>query len=138
MGMTKLCITTCVLICLNLSCSQRVSPEGIRVMSHDAASGRWTFVRVTQQKKGRVLKNEITGICSSYHWSNRKLVTGPDACSLLVGRFIQDRVFLEKNEAHLGHGYIFEDSDTLTIIEGDGDDRVSQQFKVIESRVLEP
>ena len=109
-------------------------------MSHDVASGRWTFIRVTHPEEGKVAEKRITATCSSYQWGHRDPVTGPNACGLLVGRYIQDRYSLKQNEAQLGHLYIFEDPnmDILTIMEGDGDDRVSQQFKVIESRVLEP
>ena len=110
------------------------SPEGLLVLSHDTTTKQWTFIR-SMHVDNKLQKKRITAVCSFYGWGSRELSDGPDACDLLVGRFIQSRIFANVNHERGGHLYIFEDSDTLTVTEGDGDDRVMQQFRILENKM---
>ncbi len=64
------------------------------------------------------------------------MVTGPDACHLQVGRMIVPNPLPppEKRNEFLD---VFEmPTETLSITEGDGPDRVSQQFNILKYEVL--
>ena len=117
--------TLSVLLILSLGCTgKKPEPEGYRVMSYDAATHQWTILRTY----GKYLRKRLTVVCSSFQWKNQS-GSGPEACHLDVGRMIipNPRKFL----------FVFElATETLSIDEGAGDDRVMQQFTILKYEVL--
>jgi hypothetical protein len=97
-------------------CTKKPQPEGYRVLSYDAPTHQWIILR-NGTFDGKYLTKRLTVACSSYKWGDHEAVTGPDACHLQVGRMMIP-------------------GGTLSITEGDGPDRVVQQFTILKYEVL--
>jgi len=104
---------------------------GYRVVSFDSTTGKWVILR-SGAVDGKYLTLRITAVCDFYKWGDHPAVTGPNSCSLSVGRLMVPH-YLQNGEIGL---YVFEDPDRLSIIEGDGDERVSQQFVIVKNEVI--
>jgi hypothetical protein len=119
-----------------IGCTRRkLEPDGYRVVSYDAATHQWTILR-SGTFDGKYLRKRLTVVCSSYKWGERESVTGPEACHLQVGRLIVPNPLPdpEKRQEFID---VFEmPSETLSITEGDGADRVMQQFEILKYEVL--
>jgi hypothetical protein len=61
---------------------------------------------------------------------------GPNACSLRVGSLMIPRYILDDKNNVKTVLYMFDDPDYLSIIEGDGDVRVMQGFKILKNEVV--
>ena len=120
---------------LCIGCAKRPVVEGYRVMSFDAATGKWIILR-NGTFDGKYLTKRITVVCDFYKWGNRESVTGPNACNLSVGRMMVPRYAPDDKGNLKTVLYIFEDPDRMSIIEGDGDDRVMQQFFILKNEVV--
>ncbi|HTK85126.1 MAG TPA: hypothetical protein VL625_08580 [Patescibacteria group bacterium] len=123
------------LLLLFVGCTKRPEPEGYRVIGYDTETHQWTILR-NGTFDGRYLKKRITAICSLYRWGDHEAVYGPQACHLEVGRMIIPNRFAppEKHNEFLD---VYEMPDeVLSITEGDGADRVVQQFNILKYEVL--
>jgi hypothetical protein len=118
-----------------VSCTKRPGPEGYRVIAYDAATRQWTILR-TGTFDGKYLTKRLIVVCASYTWGDHESITGPEACHLQVGRMIipnplppggKRQEFLDVYEMP---------SETLSVTEGDGADRVMQQFTIVKYEVL--
>jgi hypothetical protein len=116
------------------SCKKAHEPEGYRVVSYDAASQQWTIIR-NGTFDGKYMKKKLVIICTFYKWGEHEAVQGPDACHLQVGRLIVPNPM--PDGAHRNQFVdVFEmPSETLSITEGDGEERVMQQFKILSYSV---
>jgi hypothetical protein len=117
---------------LNIDCSKKPSVEGYRVMSFDSMTGEWIFL-FHGTIDGKYLTKRLTVVCDFYKWGKHEPVAGRNACNLRVGSLMVRRYERDGSNLVL---YIFEDPDRLTIVEGEGDDRVSQQFFILKSEVV--
>ena len=123
------------LLTLSLGCTKKPEPEGYRVVSYDAATHQWTILR-NGTFDGKYLTKRIMAVCTLYKWGDHEAVTGPDACHLRVGQMMIPHPLPPdgKRDELLD---IFEMPDeTLSITEGDGADRVVQQFTILKYEVL--
>ena len=102
-------------------------------MSYEA-TGKWVIIR-TGTFGGKFLRKRMTVLCDFYKWGDHATVTGPGACDLQVGRFMVPK--LTKADDPFESTYIWElSADRLAITDGDGPDRVSQQFVILKNEVL--
>jgi hypothetical protein len=118
-----------------LGCTKKPEAEGYRVLSYDAPTHQWVILR-NGTFDGKYLTKRITVVCSFYKWGDHEAVEGPDACHLQVGRMMIPNPFppAEKGQEFLD---IFEmPTETLAITEGEGADRVQQQFTILKYEVL--
>ena len=136
MNTAKILTPVLLAICMVfLGCTKKPEAEGYRVISYDAATHQWVILR-NGTFDGKYLTKRITVVCSFYKWGDHEAVEGPDACHLQVGRTMIPNSWspLEKSEKYLD---IFEmPSETLAITEGEGADRVQQQFTILKYEVL--
>ena len=118
-----------------LGCKKAHEPDGYRVVGYDAATHQWTIIR-TGTFDGRYLTKQLTVLCDFYQLGKHEAVKGPDACHLQVGRLIvpdplpppdKRSEFLDVTEMP---------TETLAITEGDGDDQIEQQFKILKYEVV--
>ena len=118
-----------------LGCTKKPEAEGYRIISYDAATHQWVIIR-NGTFDGKYLTKRITVVCSFYKWGDHEAVEGPDACHLQVGRMMIPNSWSppKKGEQYLD---IFEmPSETLAITEGEGTERVQQQFTILKYEVL--
>ena len=123
-----------VLAFVNIGCTTHRVAEGYRVMGFDSTSGKWIILR-NGTFDGKYITKRLTVRCEFYKWGNREAVSGPNACDLTVGRLMVPRYPHDKNDYKTAM-YIFEDANNLSIVEGDGDDRVMQQFFILKNEVV--
>jgi hypothetical protein len=118
-------------------CKRQLEPEGYRVVAYDGHTYQWTIIR-TGTFDGQYLKKRLVVVCSSYKWGNHESVNGPEACHLQVGRMIVPNPL--PGQAHRDQFIdVFEMPDqSLSITEGDGEDRTMQQFKIMSYEVVTP
>ena len=120
---------------LSAGCTRKKEPEGYRVVSYDAATHRWVILR-TGTFDGKFLKKRITVVCSLYKWGDHDAVTGPEACHLQVGRLIVPNPLPAEGKRQEFVDVYEMPNETLSITEGDGPNRVSQQFDILKYEVL--
>ena len=131
----KLRFALLTLLALSPGCTKKPEAEGYRVLSYDAGTHQWIILR-TGTFDGKYLTKRLTVVCSSYKWGDHEPVTGTEACHLQVGRLIIPNPLppAGKRSEFLD---VFEmPSETLSITEGDGADRVMQQFAILKYEVL--
>src|ERR1700733_1864410 len=135
--MTRHLLVATVLLAFVLfsACEKKTDPEGYRVVSYDAFTHQWTILR-TGTFDGKYLRKRLIVICSFYKWGDHEAVRGPEACHLQVGRLIVPNLFPppDKRQEFLGVSEMPEE--VLSITEGDGPDRVLQQFNILKYEVL--
>lgn len=130
-------IVLVALLALSAGCKKQPEPgEGYRVVNYDAKTHEWTIIR-NGTFDGKYLTKRITAVCSSYRWGNHESVQGPDACHLLVGRTMISNPLPppEKRSDFLDVDEM--SSETLSITEGVGADRVMQLFTILKYEVLQ-
>lgn len=119
-----------------MACStHRPTPEGYRVTRYDARSGEWTILR-TGTFSGEYQEKRLTVVCAFFKWGNREAVPGPQACDLRVGRLLESTVFTKAKEAGANYVFIDETADHLSITEGEGNNQVLQDFRVVRYELL--
>lgn len=123
------------LLMLSVACSKKPEAEGYRVVSYTAATHQWIILR-TGTFDGKYLTKRLTVVCSSYKWGDHEAVTGPEACHLQVGRMIIPNPLPREGKRQEFLEVFEEPSGMLSIIEGDGADRVAQQFAILKYEVL--
>ncbi len=131
----KLTPTLLVLFMVLLGCTKKPEPEGYRVVAYDASTHQWTILR-TGTFDGKYLTKRLTVICSLYKWGDHESVTGPEACHLQVGRMIIPNSLPPEGKRQEFVDVYEMSSETLSITEGDGADRVNQQFAILKYEVL--
>jgi len=131
----KLTPTLLALLMLTLGCSKKREPEGYRVVAYDAPTHRWTILR-TGTFDGKYLTKRLTVVCSSYTWGDHGSVTGPEACHLQVGRMIIPNPLPPEGKRQEFVDVYEMPGETLSITEGDGDNRVIQQCAILKYEVL--
>jgi hypothetical protein len=109
--------------------------EGYRVVSYDAATGRWIIIR-NGTFDGKYLTKRITLVCDFYKWGDHEAVVGPDACNLRVGQMMVPNPFPGEGKRKDFLDIWEMSPDRLSITEGDGPDRVNQQFTILKEEVL--
>jgi hypothetical protein len=118
-----------------VACAKKHPPEGYRVISFDNNTKQWTIIR-SGTFDGEYRIKRLIAECEFYKWGNHDPVEGPDACNLQVGRVIVPNPFSQDRKQFVD---VYEMStNKLSITEGDGDDRVSQQFVVVKYELLSP
>jgi hypothetical protein len=120
---------------VSLACTRKPEPEGYRVVSYDASTHQWVILR-TGTFDGKYLTKRITVICSFYKWDGHERVDGPDACHLQVGRMMIPNLFPPAGKPD---EFLMIDempTETLSITEGQGADRVLQVFNILKYEVL--
>jgi len=118
-------------------CARRTEPEpdGYRVMSYEANTHQWVILRAGTFD-GKYLTKRLTVICASFKWGDHESVLGADACHLQVGRLIVPNP-LPKDGNLQAFVDVFEmPGNALSITEGTGADRVTQQFDIKKYEVL--
>lgn len=117
-----------------VGCKQAREPDSYQVVSYDATNHQWTIIH-TETINGEQLKKRLIVQCLLYQKGKDDIRDWPSACELQVGRtFVPnlhpsgpDRTkYLHVEE--LGTGFF--------VVEGWGDDLVSQQFKIIKENLL--
>jgi hypothetical protein len=123
-------VVSSLLLSSIVSCRKAHEPEGYRVVGYDAASEQWTIIR-SGTFDGKYLTKKLVVTCNFYQWGEHKAVEGPDACHLEVGRLIVPNHFVD--DAHRNEFIdVYEMPDeVLSIIEGNGANQVTQQFKIL-------
>ena len=118
-----------------IACKKEHPAEGYRVVSYDAATHEWTILR-NGTFDGTYMVKRLVVVCESYKWGEHETVMGPEACHLQVGRLIVPNTM--PDEAHRSEFIdVFEmPGEVLSITEGDGPDRVMQQFKILKYDVV--
>jgi hypothetical protein len=116
-----------------LGCQKK--SEGYRVVGYDGSTYRWTLLR-TGTFEGKYLTKRLTVVCTFYKWGDRPPVSGPDACHLQVGRMIVPNQFPPEGKRDEFVDVYEMPSETLAITEGDGSDKIEQQFKILKYEVL--
>ena len=71
-----------------------------------------------------------------YRWGGREAVTGPDACHLQVGNIIVPNPLPPEGKREQFVDVYEMPSEMLSITEGDGAERVVQQFDILKYEVL--
>ena len=118
----------------SLGCTKQ--PEaGYRVVSYDAASHQWVILR-TGTFDGKYLTKRLRVVCSLYKWGEHEAVTGPEACHLQVGRMMLPNPLPPPGKRNEFLDIFEMPNETLSITEGDGADRVMQQFTILKYEVL--
>jgi len=116
--------------------ARHTEPEGYRVVGYDAASHQWTILR-NGTFDGKYVEKRMTVVCNFYKWGNHKMVTGPDACNLQVGKMIIPNPFPpEGKRQEFIDAFEEPGEEALCIAEGVDADRVSQRFKILKCEVL--
>ena len=123
-----------IVIVVHIGCAKK-AVEGYRIMSFDSATGQWVILR-NGTFDGKYLTKRITAVCEYYKWGSRERVTGPTACSLRVGSLMIPRYAKDEKGNVKTILYMFEDPDYLSIIEGDGDDRIMQGLRILKNEVV--
>lgn len=123
------------LLLFSVDCTKRLGPEGYRVVGYDAATHQWTILR-TGTFDGKYLTKRLTVVCASYKWGDHESVTGPEACHLQVGRMITPNPLPPDGKRQEFLDVYEMPSETLSITEGDGAERVMQQFAIVKYEVL--
>lgn len=117
-----------------IGCKQAPAPDGFRVVSYDAPNHQWTIIH-TETINGEHLKKRLIVECLLYQKGKDDMRDWPSACELQVGRTFVPNLhptgpdrnkYLHVEE--LGTGFF--------VVEGWGDDLVSQQFKIVEETLL--
>ena len=118
------------------SCKKKDSElEGYRVTSYDGGTHEWTIIR-TGTFDGKFQRKRLIVICNFYQWGNRPAVDGPEQCHLGVGQLLVPNPFppKDKPESYLD---VFEmPTEVLSITQGTGEDRITQQFQIIKYELL--
>lgn len=123
------------LLMVSIGCTKKPEVEGYRVVSYDATSHHWIILG-NGTFDGKYLTKRITVVCSFFKWGDHEANTGPEACHLQVGRMIIPNP-LPASEHRNEFLDVYEMPDeVLSITEGDGPDRVMQQFKIVKYEVL--
>ena len=127
------------LLLSSLACKQKstqnAEPSGYRVMGYDGQTHQWTILR-TGTFDGKYLRKRLTVVCTFWQVGERESVKGPEACHLEVGRLL-----VPYRATPLANPEDFVDvselaDETLSITEGEGDNRVMQQFTILKYEVL--
>ena len=114
-----------------LACTARQEPtEYYQVLSHQATSGEWTFIRVNNEEHTRV---QITATCDFYKSGENEPVEGPKSCNLFVGQTLVPNRLGTRPGEFLD---VWQLGDTLFITRGQGSNRVHQQFTVRSAKVI--
>jgi hypothetical protein len=124
-----------ILLMVFFGCAKKREVAGYRVVSYDAVTHQWTIFR-SGTFDGKYMTKRIIVVCSFYKWGEHEQVQGPDACHLQVGRLIVPNPLppAGKRDEFLD---VYEMPDEiLAITEGDGPDRVQQQFIILKYEVL--
>jgi hypothetical protein len=124
-----------IVVAFTIGCTKKPIVEGYRVMSFDSTTGQWIILR-NGTFDGKYLTKRITAVCEYYRWGSRERVGGPNACSLRVGSLMVPRYGLDEKGNVKTVLYMFEDPDYLSIIEGDGEERVSQGLRILKNEVV--
>ncbi|MGB7168929.1 MAG: hypothetical protein WA374_01660 [Acidobacteriaceae bacterium] len=130
----KVILATILCAPLIAGCKRTAAPyEHYQVTSYDARTHEWTL-RYTSTYQTPPLKRRIILVCQFYQTGKQQAVDGPDACGLSVGSVLETNLNSKTPDAMLD---IFKLSpDTLVIMEGSGDDEVSQHFFIVKDEVL--
>jgi hypothetical protein len=124
-----------VLVMVSVGCAKKRGVAGYRVVSYDAVTHQWTILR-NGTFDGKYMTKRIIVVCDFYKWGKHEQVQGPEACHLEVGRLIVPNPLppAGKRDEFLD---VYEMPDErLAITEGDGPDRVQQQFIILKYEVL--
>jgi hypothetical protein len=127
---------TALVLAAGCTRKRQPEPEGYRIVSYDS-TGKWVIIR-TGTFDGKFLKKRLTVQCDFYKWGDHEMVKGPQACNLEVGRLMVSKHPQQDSQGRFpGSLDIWEmSSDRLAITEGDGPDRVSQQFVILKNEVM--
>jgi hypothetical protein len=113
------------------------SPDGYRVISHDSQTGQWVIIR-SGTFSGEHQTKRLIVICESYQWGEREPVRGPSACYLQIGRLMVSNAYdfysHKTKESLLDITEL--PSDWISFVEGIGDDRVRQSFRIARQELL--
>lgn len=133
----KLCWKSALLVTLMIvgSCTKTPIKEGYRILSYNSTTGQWIVLR-NGTFDGQYLTKRLTLLCEYYKWGNQEATTGSNACSLRVGRLLVPNFGLDGKSDGKSVLYIFEDTDRLSIIEGSGEERVTQGFRILKNEVV--
>lgn len=123
-----------LIVALTIGCTKK-PVEGYRVMSFDSRTGQWIFLR-NGTFDGKYLTKRITAECYCHEWGIQE-VRGRYACSLQIGSFLAPRSEKDEKGSVKTILNIYESADYLSIIEGDGDTRVRQEFTILKNEVLQ-
>lgn len=118
-----------------LGCKHKQKPEGYRVVGYDAATQQWTLLR-TGTFNGEYQTKRLIVVCAFYQWGKHEAVKGADACHLQVGRLIVPNPLPSPDKRSEFLDVYEMPTETLAITEGNGDDRVEQQFSILRYEVV--
>lgn len=111
-------------------------PEGYRVVSYDFNTGQWVVIR-TAIFDGKRIRKRLTMVCDFYKWGDRDPATGPHACELHVGELMVPHHQPDAQGTYQNFVDVWEMSaDRLSVVHGDGPDKVSQQFVILRNEVV--
>ena len=125
-----------MVLALSFGCTKKKPEvEGYRVVSYDAATGRWVIIR-NGTFDGKYLTKRITAVCDFYKWGDHEAVFGPQACDLQVGQMMVPNPFPGEGKRKDFLDIYERSADNLYITRGDGPDRVHQQLTILKEEVL--
>jgi len=119
----------------SLGCTKKPEAEGYRIISYDAATHQWIILR-TGTFDGKYLTKRITVVCSFFKWGDHGTVTGPDACHLQVGQMMSPNPFPPEGKRDEFLDISEMPDEVLSITQGEGTNRVMQQFNILKYEVL--
>jgi hypothetical protein len=109
--------------------------DGYLILSYDKPTGKWVILQTATYDGVRV-KKRLTVVCAFYQWGDHEAVDGPQACALNVGQLLVPNETLAK-DTRAEFLAVWELSpDRLAIVQGDGEDKVSQQFVILKEEVV--
>jgi hypothetical protein len=128
----RLCIP--LLVALAFGCAKK-EVEGYRVQSFETATAKWTIIR-DGTFDGMHMKKRLTLVCALYKWGDHEAVTGPQACSLRVGQLLVPNPLPGEGKRSEFLDIWEMSPDRLAITQGDGPDKIEQQFLILKEEVV--
>jgi hypothetical protein len=122
------------LLIVVIGCKNKQEREGYRVVAYDGTNHHWTLIQ-TDSLNGEHQTKRIVIECLLYQKGKEDIRTGPDVCDLRVGRNMVPNKTPDNDRAKLLSVYAL--SNGFYFTEGSGDNRISQQFKIIDEKLVD-
>lgn len=104
--------------------------DKLEVVSYDAPSNTWGFVKVDAIQRARV---QFEAVCESFELGGEK-TRAPDVCNISVGDTLIPAHPPEQPEYSVSYS---QTGDTLSIVQGSGYTQSVLQFRIKSARLLE-
>jgi hypothetical protein len=123
-----------MLLVAAVGCKTKSEPDGYRVVAYDGTNHHWTVIQ-TDSVNGERHAKQMVIECLLYQKGKEDMRIGPGVCNLSVGRNMVPNKIPDNDRAKFVSVYAL--SSGFYFTEGSGDSRVSQQFKIIDEKLLD-